>query len=209
MTKITTGHLPRGTKITTSIHKLINGKVEHSYKQDAEKAILVVDHILVTPTMTGLNTLVVTTTPNSKPLYEGDEFVMFHISHVEQIISIGNGYVIKSSEEKRLKYLEKGMVSYYGYQVHQFLDLRMSVKNPELTFDLERATKDALSKGVLKMSKLSYGRDSFNYSSFTINKKKFKKWLKQNINRFIVPAKLAAKMQNKLQEELNESPDYN
>jgi hypothetical protein len=197
--------LPKGTIIKTSLYRIKDdGTIEQQYAKENPNAVsFVVDHIKVVKTCTGRSFIVVTTTIKQNPVYDGDNFFSFHIDHVDKILFTGKKMDIRyDSEEKitdsdveRYRYKTKvnGVIVYQGYVLKFLLNKKLNKLQPYNQFDLhkcvEAAIKDGIFIGAVKSMRSNVSnscRAVRKHKLFTVNKKRLDKWVKQNINRFIL-----------------------
>lgn len=215
--KWTPEHFPRGTVIKTQLfRKGENGElIQHYSSKETDGVELTVDHIKVVPTSSGRNTLVVTTTRKDKPLYDGDDFIIFNISHVTEIVSIGKQTVVKY-EYGDFKYQdhlrpELGKCVLSGFYIHSMLSHYLHQINPQKQFNTNAMFVTLLQRAIFKFVKsydFKFNIRASNPTTFheggyyKFNKKKLKKWLKQNANRFIISEKQLKKNRDELDEIL-------
>lgn len=204
MANITPSHLPKGTIIETSLYCYKDGEIQQYYgslKHDTVQ--FVVDHILVVDGWTGRNFIVVTTTPNLNPVYDGDNHYKFNIDHVDKILFTGKKMDIRydskekitDSDVERYRYKTKvnGAIVYQGYVLKFLLNQKLNKLQPYNQFDLHKcvdaAIKDGIFIGAVKSRRSNVSnscRVVRKHKLFTVNKKRLDKWVKQNINRFIL-----------------------
>lgn len=215
--KWTPSHFPRGTVIKTQLfRKGENGELIHHYSsKETEGVELTVDHVKVVPTSSGRNTLIVTTTKKDKPLYEGDDYIVFNIDHMTEIVSAGKKTVIKYefnnfSHQDHLCF-ELGKQVFIGYSLSVVVSHYVHQMNPQKEFNIAAMITPLLKFGVFKFVKAGgftsrrYAGQSFLLDEggyYKFDKKKFKKWLKQNINRFIITEKQCQKLRDQIDEIL-------
>lgn len=215
--KWTPSHFPRGTVIKTQLfRKGENGELIHHYSsKETEGVEFTVDHVKVVPTVSGRNTLIVTTTKEDKPLYDGDDYIVFNIDHVTEIVSVGKKTVIKYeftnfTHQQHMQF-ELGKHVFIGYSLSVVVSHYVHRLNPQKEFDIASMITPLLKFGVFKFVKTGgftsrrYAGQSFLLDEggyYKFDKKKFKKWLKQNINRFIITEKQCQKLRDQIDEIL-------
>ena len=95
MSKFTAQHFPKGTIVSTSLYTTNEEGLTFMWFGSDKPAQFTVDHVRVADTFSGRNALIVTTTKKEKPLYEGDDYITFHIDHVDSIVKMGNKHDVR------------------------------------------------------------------------------------------------------------------
>jgi hypothetical protein len=163
-----------------------------------------VDHVRVADTFSGRNALIVTTTKKEKPLYEGDDYITFHIDHVDSIVKVGNKHDIRYPNQQWLRSKHYNYTNIFDdYEVPMHLSNFFTRLQPHNQFNYKLATAAFLKSNAVKRVKSPDSSHWGPYFKYVISKKKTKAWVKQNINRFIFTEKALEELRRIADEELN------
>lgn len=197
-TKITPSHLPKGSVIKTGLYyadKDGNIFMRHDFQYEpstARAAEFTVDYVRCCDTMSGRNYIVITSNKKEPPSQiEDDEFYCFHIDHVTQVLSMGKKLDIRYESSLHLYDSEQDYEhGYMGYQLKIIIGKYFVKNQPYNVFDVDKAFLAAQKANVVQ--RFNYINEEYTYNHdvgvhlFRVNRKKLKKWMKQNINRFII-----------------------
>lgn len=197
-------HFPRGAVITTNLwyRNEAGESVRHSAsREDLPRVEFVVDHVKTSPS-TIRDFLIVTTTPNKNPLYEGDDFILFNVDHVDKIVSVGSGpVVIENVRADRYKFFpEDGLFT--------FLELSIWVRDetnklsPNRWINVANMVRRILNERLVTRHEPTTSLENYRASRYTFKPKQLKKWIKRNLNRFTMTEAEKEKM-----EELRDRED--
>lgn len=178
-------HFPRGTVITTNLwyRNEAGESIQHFHpREDLPRVEFEVDHVKTSPS-TIRDFLIVTTTKKTEPLYEGDDFVVFNVHHVNKIISVGSGpVVIENVRADRYNFFpEDGLLT--------FLELCFWVRDETNKLSPNRWINVAnMARRILDERLVTKHGSIENYRGprYTFKSKRLKKWIKRNLNRFIM-----------------------
>ncbi|WP_396190405.1 hypothetical protein [Flavobacterium sp.] len=189
--KWTPSHFPKGTVVKTSLFSFNDsGKVVMRHFENTDPAVMTVDHVRVTDASIGRNCLIVTTTPNAVPLYEGDDFVTFHVDHVTEIVSVGKQPDVRYPDKTPVYgyvYDEFNRSVYHKWTCRSLLLSYLEKLQPHNCFNIDEMFTAGVKVNIFKPFEKSEDRYGFSRDKwFKINKRKFKKWVRRNINRFIL-----------------------
>lgn len=197
--KWTPEHFPRGTVIKTCLYRINSeGKYETYFGIDESQSVeFTIDHVKVVSTWSGRNIILVTTTKKFKPLYDGDDVMMFNVSHVTCIKSLGKQLVIRY-DETEVPYsvyckFQNGKPIVPSFYLKLVLLHYVERINQSKEFNLSEMVNSLIKCGVFKR---------ITDYDYTFNKKKLKRWLKQNLNRFIFTQKELQKFRDEFDAEL-------
>lgn len=181
-------HFPKGTIFLL--------KPEFRYQFNGEDKEFEVDRIF----QNGANSFVLQTTTWNDTI---QRWYSFNISHVQKIIKRGGGKVLLNNSipnidlwqdyrqaKSKTDYAVQDLMSFILSMIYQHIPIQAYV-------DLDHAIKALKKQGFVRLN--DEGRVYINY---LINKKKFKKWLQKNANRFILPIEAAVEYENELYSDL-------
>lgn len=181
-------HFPKGTTFLL--------KPEFRYQFNGEDKEFEVDRIF----QNGANSFVLQTTTWNDTI---QRWYSFNISHVQKIIKRGKGEVLLNNSipninlwqdyqqaKSKTNYAVLNLTPFVLSMIYQHIPIQAYV-------DLDQAIEALKKQGFVRLN----DKDVF-YTNYLINKKKFKKWLQKNANRFILPIKAAVEYENKLYSDL-------
>lgn len=183
VTKFDFAHFPKGTIFLL--------KPEFRYQFNGEDKEFEVDRIF----QNGANSFVLQTTTWNR--------YSFNISHVQKIIKRGQGEVLLSNSVPNINLWQdyrqtKSKTDYAVLNLRQFIQSMIYQHIPIQAYvDLDHAIKALKKQGFVRLNDVSHV-----YINYLINKKKFKKWLRKNANRFILPIEAAVEYENELYSDL-------
>ena len=148
----------------------------------------------------GANSFVLQTTTWNDVI---QQWYSFNISHVQRIIKRGQGEILLSNSIPNINLWQddrqvKSKTDYAVLNLTPFI-LSLIYRYVPITayIDLDQAVESLKEQGFVK----TISNDSW-YSHYLVNKKKVKKWLRQNANRLILSIKAAEKYENELYSDL-------
>lgn len=181
-------HFPKGTIFLL--------KPEFRYQFNGEDKEFEVDRIF----QNGANSFVLQTTTWNDTI---QRWYSFNISHVQKIIKRGKGEVLLNNSipninlwqdyrqaKSKTNYAVLNLTPFVLSMIYQYIPVQAYV-------DLDQAIETLKKQGFVRLN----DKDVF-YTNYLINKKKFKKWLQKNANRFILPIKAAVEYENELYSDL-------
>lgn len=187
VTKFDFAHFPKGTIFLL--------KPEFRYQFNGEDKEFEVDRIF----QNGANSFVLQTTTWNNII---QQWYSFNISHVQKIIKRGQGEVLLSNSVPNINLWQdyrqtKSKTEYAVLNLRQFIQSMIYQHIPIQAYvDLDHAIEALKKQGFVRFN------DKDVLSNYLINKKKFKKWLQKNANRFILPIKAAVEYENELYSDL-------
>lgn len=187
VTKFDFAHFPKGTIFLL--------KPEFRYQFNGEDKEFEVDRIF----QNGANSFVLQTTTWNNII---QQWYSFNISHVQKIIKRGQGEVLLSNSVPNINLWQdyrqtKSKTDYAVLNLRQFIQSMIYQHIPIQAYvDLDHAIEALKKQGFVRFN------DKDVLSNYLINKKKFKKWLQKNANRFILPIKAAVEYENELYSDL-------
>ena len=171
-------------------------KPEFRYQFNGEDKEFEVDRIF----QNGANSFVLQTTTWNDTI---QRWYSFNISHVQKIIKRGKGEVLLNNSipninlwqdyrqaKSKTNYAVLNLAPFVLSMIYQHIPIQAYV-------DLDQAIETLKKQGFVRLN----DKDVF-YTNYLINKKKFKKWLQKNANRFILPIKAAVEYENELYSDL-------
>lgn len=181
-------HFPKGTIFLL--------KPEFRYQFNGEDKEFEVDRIF----QNGANSFVLQTTTWNDTI---QRWYSFNISHVQKIIKRGKGEVLLSNSvpninlwqdyrqaKSKTNYAVLNLTPFILSMIYQYIPVQAYV-------DLDHAIEALKKQGFVRLN----DKDRF-YTNYLINKKKFKKWLQKNANRFILSIEAAVEYENELYSDL-------
>lgn len=181
-------HFPKGTIFLL--------KPEFRYQFNGEDKEFEVNRIF----QNGANSFVLQTTTWNDVI---QQWYSFNISHVQRIVKRGHGEVLLSNSipdinlwqdyrqtKSKTDYAVLNLTPFIQSMIYQHIPIQAYV-------DLDHAIEALKKQGFVRLN----DKDVF-YTNYLINKKKFKKWLQKNANRFILPIKVAVEYENELYSDL-------
>jgi hypothetical protein len=181
-------HFPKGTIFLL--------KPEFRYQFNGEDKEFEVDRIF----QNGANSFVLQTTTWNDTI---QRWYSFNISHVERIIKRGQSEVLLSNTIPNINLWQdcrqaKSKTDYAVLNLTPFILSMIYQHIPAQSYvDLDQAVEALKKQGFVRLN----DEDRF-YINYLINKKKFKKWLQKNANRFILPIKVALEYETELHSDL-------
>lgn len=181
-------HFPKGTIF------LLKPEFRHQF--NGEDKEFEVSHIF----QNGANSFVLQTTTWNDVI---QRWYSFNISHVERIIKRGQSEVLLSNTIPNINLWQdcrqaKSKTDYAVLNLTPFILSMIYQHIPAQAYvDLDHAVEALKKQGFVRLN----DEDRF-YINYLINKKKFKKWLQKNANRFILPIKVALEYENELDSDL-------
>ena len=171
-------------------------KPEFRYQFNGEDKEFEVDRIF----QNGANSFVLQTTTWNDTI---QRWYSFNISHVQKIIKRGRGKVLLNNSipninlwqdyrqtKSKTNYAVLNLAPFVLSMIYQYIPVQVCV-------DLDRAVEALKKQGFVRLN----DKDCF-YTNYLINKKKFKKWLQKNANRFILSIEAAVEYENELYSDL-------
>lgn len=216
-TNISPSHLPKGTVIKTGLYEVgDDGELHMSFKSDSDNpdikaAEFTVDYVKICNTMTGRIAIVVTTTPEKEGGRISESgFYSFHIDHVSKILRRGNKTDIRYDNVTKISQAENiSKCIYKGYQLSTVLGRMFDQRQPYNIFDTEKALVCAMRSGIFTLIRdtdAKYAGDKvLSTRLYRVNKQRLKRWVKQNINRFIMSAADIKKNEQEINDWLYEN----
>lgn len=181
-------HFPKGTTFLL--------KPEFRYQFNGEDKEFEVDRIF----QNGANSFVLQTTTWNDTI---QHWYSFNISHVQKIIKRGRGKVLLNNSipninlwqdyrqtKSKTNYAVLNLTPFVLSMIYQYIPVQACV-------DLDHAIEALKKQGFVRLN----DKDRF-YTNYLINKKKFKKWLQKNANRFILSIEAAVEYENELYSDL-------
>ena len=181
-------HFPKGTTFLL--------KPEFRYQFNGEDKEFEVDRIF----QNGANSFVLQTTTWNDTI---QHWYSFNISHVQKIIKRGRGKVLLNNSipnvnlwqdyrqtKSKTNYAVLNLTPFVLSMIYQYIPVQACV-------DLDHAIEALKKQGFVRLN----DKDCF-YTNYLINKKKFKKWLQKNANRFILSIEAAVEYENELYSDL-------
>lgn len=148
----------------------------------------------------GANSFVLETTTWNDVI---QQWYSYNIDHVQRIVKRGHGEVLLNNSSPDINLWQdyrqtKSKTDYAVLNLSPFIQSMIYQHIPTQAYvDLDRATEALKKQGFVRLN----DKDVF-YTNYLINKKKFKKWLQKNANRFILPIKAAVEYENELYSDL-------
>lgn len=181
-------HFPKGTIFLL--------KPEFRYQFNGEDKEFEVSRIF----QNGANSFVLQTTAWNDVI---QQWYSFNISHVQRIVKRGHGEVLLNNSSPDINLWQdyrqiKSKTDYAVLNLTPFIQSMIYQHIPIQAYvDLDHAIEALKKQGFVRLN----DKDVF-YTNYLINKKKFKKWLQKNANRFILPIKAAVEYENELYSDL-------
>ncbi len=181
-------HFPKGTIFLL--------KPEFRYQFNGEDKEFEVNRIF----QNGANSFVLQTTTWNDVI---QQWYSFNISHVQRIVKRGHGEVLLNNSSPDINLWQdyrqtKSKTDYAVLNLTPFIQSMIYQHIPIQAYvDLDHAIEALKKQGFVRLN----DKDVF-YTNYLINKKKFKKWLQKNANRFILPIKAAVEYENELYSDL-------
>lgn len=181
-------HFPKGTIF------LLKPEFRHQFSGEDKE--FEVSHIF----QNGANSFLLQTTMWNDVI---QRWYSFNISHVQRIIKRGQSEVLLSNTIPNINLWQdcrqaKSKTDYAVLNLTPFILSMIYQHIPAQAYvDLDHAVEALKKQGFVRLN----GKDRF-YINYLINKKKFKKWLQKNANRFILPIKVALEYENELDSDL-------
>lgn len=183
--KFTPSHFPRGTVIRSSLYHLGDDGIYRMSFMDDGSAEFTVDYVKLTPfTQEGC---LIFTTAVKDPAFDGVDQIVFHSTHVNKIISIGKQMIIKHAPGFELgAFLFRNGCGRWRFSL--LLRVLCYRIDPVRSVDSDKMLSAMKKMGVVRVTtqQLDDDRRCYPPDQYFFNKKKVKKWVKQNFNRFIV-----------------------
>ncbi len=181
-------HFPKGTIFLL--------KPEFRYQFNGEDKEFEVNRIF----QNGANSFVLQTTTWNDVI---QQWYSFNISHVQRIVKRGHGEVLLNNSSPDINLWQdyrqtKSKTDYAVLNLTPFIQSMIYQHIPIQAYvDLDHAIEALKKQGFVRLN----DKDVF-YTNYLINKKKFKKWLQKNANRFILPIEAAVEYENELYSDL-------
>ena len=181
-------HFPKGTIFLL--------KPEFRYQFNGEDKEFEVNRIF----QNGANSFVLQTTTWNDVI---QQWYSFNISHVQRIVKRGHGEVLLNNSSPDINLWQdyrqtKSKTDYAVLNLTPFIQSMIYQHIPIQAYvDLDHAVEALKKQGFVRLN----DKDVF-YTNYLINKKKFKKWLQKNANRFILPIEAAVEYENELYSDL-------